>query len=144
MAELTDTSVKTSPQIYVVGVAFILFHVAALGVFYTGVSTPALIVLAASYFVRGFGITAGYHRLLAHRSFQTSRFVQFLFAFAGCQAFQGGIIRQHYQICQLSRTNRADVPGNPDHFGPMTGGGAQHLTRRQSTTGQCRHLPRVA
>ncbi len=90
MAELTDTTVKTSPQIYVVGVAFVLFHVAALGVFYTGVSTPALIVLAASYFVRGFGITAGYHRLLAHRSFQTSRFVQFLFAFAGCQAFQGG------------------------------------------------------
>ena len=65
-------------------------HLGCLGVFYTGVSTPAIIVLVSSYFVRGLGITGGYHRLLAHRSFKTSRVVQFLFALAGCQCLEGG------------------------------------------------------
>jgi stearoyl-CoA desaturase (delta-9 desaturase) len=42
------------------------------------------------YLIRGFGVTAGFHRLLAHRSFQTSRPLQFLFALAGSLAMQGG------------------------------------------------------
>ena len=41
---------------------------------------------------RGLGITAGYHRLLAHRSFKTNRFIQFVLAFAGSLAVQGGPI----------------------------------------------------
>ena len=90
MAEISANNGRTSPQVYVVAVAFVLFHVVSLSVFYVGVSIPALIVLVVSYFTRGFGITAGYHRLLAHRSFQTGRVVQFLLALAGCFAIQGG------------------------------------------------------
>ena len=90
MAEISANNGRASPQVYVVAVAFVLFHVVSLSVFYVGVSIPALIVLVASYFTRGFGITAGYHRLLAHRSYQTGRVVQFLLALGGCFAIQGG------------------------------------------------------
>jgi stearoyl-CoA desaturase (delta-9 desaturase) len=44
----------------------------------------------ALYAVRMFGLTAGYHRYFAHRSFRTSRPVQFLFALLGTLAVQKG------------------------------------------------------
>lgn len=79
-------------QVGVIAVAVVMvgFHIASLGVIFTGVSVPALVVAGALYLFRGLGITAGYHRLLAHRSFQTSRFMQFMMALAGCLAIQGG------------------------------------------------------
>lgn len=76
--------------VYAVAVVMLGFHLGALCVFFTGVSVPTLIVAGTLYIVRGLGITAGYHRLLAHRSFQTSRAMQFLLAVAGCLAMQGG------------------------------------------------------
>lgn len=74
----------------VVAIVMVGFHIGALGAFFTGVSTPTLIVAAVLYVFRGLGITAGYHRLLAHRSFQTSRPLQFVLALAGSLAVQGG------------------------------------------------------
>ncbi len=73
-----------------VAVVMVGFHIGSLGVLFTGVSVPTLIVAGFLYLFRGLGITAGYHRLLAHRSFQTSRFMQFMMALAGCLAIQGG------------------------------------------------------
>jgi len=40
--------------------------------------------------VLGLGITAGFHRCLAHRAFKTSRVLQFLLASVGCAALQKG------------------------------------------------------
>ncbi len=77
-------------QAKVVIAGMVLFHIAALGVFFVGVSAAAVWTTVALYLFRGFGVTAGFHRLLAHRSFQTSRPVQFLFALAGSLAIQGG------------------------------------------------------
>jgi stearoyl-CoA desaturase (delta-9 desaturase) len=43
------------------------------------------------YFVTGLGITAGYHRLWAHRSYNASVPLQYILAFAGAGAVQGSI-----------------------------------------------------
>jgi len=67
-----------------------IFHLGCLGALWTGVSPAALAVALILYLVRGFGVTAGYHRLLAHRSFRAGRPVQFLLALAGSLATQGG------------------------------------------------------
>jgi stearoyl-CoA desaturase (delta-9 desaturase) len=40
--------------------------------------------------VRGFCMSAGYHRYFAHRSFKTSRCMQFLLAAGGCTTLRGG------------------------------------------------------
>jgi len=45
-----------------------------------------------SYFWHGFGITAGYHRLLAHRSFRCPKLVEYFFILAGYLAFEGSPI----------------------------------------------------
>jgi stearoyl-CoA desaturase (delta-9 desaturase) len=90
MAEVTQDIPSARPQIWSVIIGMSAFHLACLGVFYTGVSTTALVVAFAMYTIRGVGVTAGFHRLLAHRSFKTSRPVQFILALAGTLAVEGG------------------------------------------------------
>jgi len=77
-------------QAYIVMFAMLLFHLGCLGVFYTGVSIESFTVFLIRFLIIGSGITIGYHRLLAHRSFTTSRFMQFIFALNGTMAIQGG------------------------------------------------------
>jgi stearoyl-CoA desaturase (Delta-9 desaturase) len=45
------------------------------------------------FLLTGGGITVGYHRLFTHRSFETSRVVQFLLAVFGSMAVQGPLLR---------------------------------------------------
>src|SRR5947209_1412966 len=69
---------------------FVLMHVACILVIWTGISRIAVITCLLSYLVRMFGITAGYHRYFSHRTFQTSRFFQFVLACLGASAAQQG------------------------------------------------------
>ncbi len=83
--------------------AFVLLHAGCLGVFWVGWSWAAVAVAVALYLVRMFAITGFYHRYFSHRSFQTSRFMQFLFAALGSSAIQRGPLwwashhRAHHQ-----------------------------------------------
>ncbi len=70
--------------------ALIGVHLGALAVFWTGVSLPALVALAVVYWIQIFGVSAGYHRYFAHRSFRTSRAFQFVLAYLGAAAAQMG------------------------------------------------------
>ena len=78
-------------------------------VFFVGASAAALIATLVYYVIRGFGITAGFHRLLAHRSFRTSRAVQFALALFGSLAIQGGPLwwvahhRSHHRYTETDR-----------------------------------------
>jgi stearoyl-CoA desaturase (delta-9 desaturase) len=65
------------------------FHLACLGVIWVGVSPIAFGVALALYIVRAFGVTAGFHRLLAHGAFKCGRGVQFALALLGSLASQG-------------------------------------------------------
>jgi stearoyl-CoA desaturase (delta-9 desaturase) len=63
-----------------------------------------------------FGITAGYHRYFAHRSFKTSRWFQFVLACLGCSALQKGPLwwaahhRHHHRFSDEK----------PDRHSPVT------------------------
>nr|MBA3570247.1 fatty acid desaturase [Pyrinomonadaceae bacterium] len=69
---------------------FLFMHLACLLVIWTGVSTVAVGTCLALYVTRMFAITAGFHRLFAHRAYVTGRLFQFLIAFAGTAAYQKG------------------------------------------------------
>jgi stearoyl-CoA desaturase (delta-9 desaturase) len=49
-------------------------------------------IAAVMYLMTAVGITVGFHRLLTHRSFQTARPVEYLFAVLGSMAVQGPVI----------------------------------------------------
>ncbi|MGO4550738.1 acyl-CoA desaturase [Lysobacter sp. 2RAF19] len=69
---------------------FIALHVACIGVAWVGVSATAAWTAAALYVVRMFALTGFYHRYFAHRTFRTSRAVQFAFALLGAASVQRG------------------------------------------------------
>ncbi len=83
--------------------AFVLLHAGCLAVWWVGWSWTAVAVAVALYWVRMFAITGFYHRYFSHRSFQTSRPMQFLFAVLGSSAAQRGPLwwayhhREHHQ-----------------------------------------------
>jgi len=70
-----------------------------------------LIVFAILYTATGFGVTVGFHRLLTHRSFKTTRPLRTLFAVLGSAAIEGPVIswvadhRKHHTF--------SDRPGDP-------------------------------
>lgn len=71
---------------------FFLIHIGALGVFFTPFSWSMVWLCLALFWMRMFGITAGYHRYFSHRSFKTSRFFQFLLAVIGTTSLQKGVL----------------------------------------------------
>ncbi|HKS41310.1 MAG TPA: acyl-CoA desaturase [Blastocatellia bacterium] len=85
-AYVEDLSGTFSPKT----IPFILMHIACFTVIFVGVSLPAVLLCLGLYAIRMFGLTAGYHRYFSHRTFKTSRFVQFLFALLGTMAVQKG------------------------------------------------------
>lgn len=82
---------------------FVFLHVGCLAVIWVGWSWTAVAVAAALYFVRMFAITGFYHRYFSHRTFRTSRAMQFLFAALGNTSVQRGALwwasvhRHHHQ-----------------------------------------------
>jgi stearoyl-CoA desaturase (Delta-9 desaturase) len=51
-----------------------------------------LALFAGMYVLTGLGITVGFHRLLTHRSFQTHKATEYVFATLGSMAVQGPVI----------------------------------------------------
>jgi stearoyl-CoA desaturase (Delta-9 desaturase) len=86
-------------------IPFFAVHGVALWTLVRGPFSWGLVGLAAaSYAVRIFGITAGYHRYLSHRAYKTSRAFQFLLALLGTFATQKGPLwwaahhRDHHRL----------------------------------------------
>ncbi|MGB1661197.1 MAG: acyl-CoA desaturase [Planctomycetota bacterium] len=71
---------------------FWLSHLALISLYWVGVSPVAIGLCVLFYFVRMFGITGFYHRYFSHRTFRTSRVVQFLGAVLGASSAQRGPI----------------------------------------------------
>lgn len=69
---------------------FVLIHAACFCVIWVGWSPTAVAVAVALYALRMFAITGFYHRYFSHRTFQTSRPAQFVFAIIGASAVQRG------------------------------------------------------
>lgn len=96
--------------------------VAAAALFWNRLVSPLdLFIAAVMYLLTAIGITVGYHRLLTHRSFQTAKPLEYLFAVLGSMAVQGPVIswvadhRKHH-----AHTDRDGDPHSP-HVGQ--GGG---------------------
>ena len=67
-------------------------HLACLGALVTGVRAWDLALCALLYLVRMFGVTAGYHRYFAHRSYKTSRAGQLALALIAMSSGQRGVL----------------------------------------------------
>lgn len=106
-----------SPRYIAFVLPLILLHLGCGLVLLTGVTGPALAVFFVSSTIQIFGITVGYHRLLAHRSFKTSRALQFVFALFGVLAGQNGPLwwvghhRHHHRYADLEHDTHSPNRG---------------------------------
>ncbi|KAI9444254.1 delta9-fatty acid desaturase [Lactarius indigo] len=65
--------------------------IALYGAFTTKLRRETAVFAVIYYFITGWGITAGYHRLWAHRSYNASKPLQYFLAIAGAGAVEGSI-----------------------------------------------------
>src|SRR5690348_10705995 len=56
------------------------------------VDVTDLAIFLVAYLLCGFGITIGYHRMLTHRGFQTSKPMEYAWAVLGSMALQGSVM----------------------------------------------------
>jgi stearoyl-CoA desaturase (Delta-9 desaturase) len=95
---------------------FALMHLGCLAVFFVEFNWKVVVLCLGLYAIRMFGLTAGFHRYFSHRSYKTSRPVQFLMALLGTSALQKGPLwwaahhRRHHKY--------SDQPG--DIHSPIT------------------------
>jgi stearoyl-CoA desaturase (Delta-9 desaturase) len=83
-----------------------------------GFSWTHLFIMAGMYLATGLGITVGFHRLFTHKSFETYKPLQALFAVLGSMAVEGPVFRwvaQHRQHHQHS--DEAMDPHSPHLHG---------------------------
>jgi len=99
---------------------FIAVHIACLAVLWVGVSRLALEIAGGLYVLRMFAITGFYHRYFAHRTFRTSRALQFAFACIGASSVQRGPLwwAAHHRNHHINADTASD-PHSPQVHGFM-------------------------
>jgi stearoyl-CoA desaturase (delta-9 desaturase) len=87
-----------------------------------GLSAVDLGVLALMYAITGVGVTAGFHRLFSHRSFDAPRPVRALLAIAGCMAIEGPLVtwvadhRRHHAFSDREGDPHSPNGGEPESY----------------------------
>lgn len=130
-ADLDGKSASRAGQIdWLRTVPYLGMHLACLAVFWVGWSPVAVLVAVLAYAVRMIAITGFYHRYFSHRSFKTSRPVQFVFGLIGAASVQRGPIwwaahhRHHHVVSE-----RPEDPHSPVQHGFWHSHTAWFLTR---------------
>jgi stearoyl-CoA desaturase (delta-9 desaturase) len=114
---------------------FIGMHLACFGVIWVGVSFTAVMVAIALYAIRMIAITGFYHRYFSHRTFKTSRAVQFIFAVLGSMSVQRGPLwwaahhRHHH-----AHSDRPDDSHSPHQHGFLWSHMGWFMNRRNFAT----------
>jgi stearoyl-CoA desaturase (Delta-9 desaturase) len=121
MGEMTTT--EKAANLGAVVIPF-LATIAAIALLWNSLVNPAdLAIAAVMYLLTAVGVTVGFHRLLTHRSFQTSKPLEYTFAVLGSMAVQGPAIswvadhRKHH-----AHTDEEGDPHSP-HVGHGDGVG---------------------
>jgi stearoyl-CoA desaturase (delta-9 desaturase) len=99
----------TDDVAYPSSIMFVLVHLGCFAVFWVGMTERAAALGVALYLLRMFAVTAGYHRYFAHRSFRTSRVLQFVLAVLAQTSGQRGSLwwasmhRRHHKYADTTR-----------------------------------------
>jgi stearoyl-CoA desaturase (delta-9 desaturase) len=119
MGEMSKT--EKAVNLGAVVIPFIATLTAIVLLWNSWVTAADLIIAAVMYLLTAIGITVGFHRLLTHRSFQTSKPIEYTFAILGSMAVQGPVIswvadhRKHH-----AHTDEEGDPHSP-HVSPDGG-----------------------
>lgn len=77
---------------WVTSIPYFALHAVCFAAFFVEFHWEYVLIAVASYYVRMFGVTAGYHRYFSHRAYKTNRFFQFCLAFLAQTSIQKGVL----------------------------------------------------
>jgi len=99
-------------------IPFVLLHLGCIAVFFVPFRWSWLELMLATYALRMFGITAGYHRYFSHRSYKLGRGCQFLMAFLAETSGQKGVLwwAAHHRV------HHRHADQDPDIHSPLKHG----------------------
>ena len=131
----------------IVGVPFLALAVAVVRFWGRGIGLRDVLLAVTLYFLTGHGMSIGFHRLLAHKSFIASRPLKLVVVAAGSMAFEGGPIgwvanhRRHHVFADT-----VDDPHSPHHHGGELDGAVEGpLARpRRMVVHRTKHLAAAA
>jgi len=91
--DIRDGIVEVWPRLHWVNIVFVVVVpiLAFIGARYVTLTTPTLIWSLIYYVFSGLGITAGYHRLFAHRAYEAHPSVMALMILMGTAALEGSV-----------------------------------------------------
>jgi len=104
------------------GTFLVIAHVAAIAAFFFW-SWPAIITAVVFYAIAGLGVGMGYHRLLTHRSYKVSKFVEYFLVTCATMSLEGGPI----QWVVTHRIHHANSDREGDPHTPRDGGWWAHI-----------------
>ena len=113
----------TQPVVWVTAFVIVAFHIGALAALFFFSWKAFLLAMVLWWVAGGLGVGVGYHRLLTHRGYKTSKWMEYLLTVCGTLALEGGPIfwvathRQHHQ--------NTDKEGDP--HSPREGGFWAHV-----------------
>jgi stearoyl-CoA desaturase (delta-9 desaturase) len=120
------------------------FHIMAIGALFTFSWANLLAFLATWWIAGSWGIGMGYHRLLTHRGFKTSKFIEYFLTFCGTLGLQSGAInwvtthRIHHGFTETDKDPHSPRNGTYwAHMGWIFRGTAQN----QDEATQMRYAP---
>jgi stearoyl-CoA desaturase (Delta-9 desaturase) len=114
---------------------FIALHLGCLAVFWVGWSWFAVQTAIGLYLIRMFAITGIYHRYFSHRTFRTSRWVQYGFALLGAASAQRGPL--WWAANHRNHHRESDTPADPHspiHHGFFWSHAGWFMSRRHYAT----------
>jgi len=110
VGQLVTTLVVFGPLVGVLGMA--------VGLLGPRATIPDIVLAASLFFLSGHGVSVGFHRLFAHRSFRAARWLKIILAVVGSFAVEGSVNswvanhRRHHAY-----TDRPGDPHSPFEYG---------------------------
>jgi fatty-acid desaturase len=108
----------TQPIVWITFLVMIAFHLGAVAALFMFSWKPFLLAVFLGWLAGGFGIGMGYHRLLTHRGYKTSKWMEYLLTICATLTLEGGPIfwvathRMHHQ-----NTDKEGDPHSPNDGG---------------------------
>jgi fatty-acid desaturase len=113
-------------------VFMVLFHLGAIAAFFMFKWQALVVAIFIWWISASLGAGMGFHRLLTHRGYKTSRFVEYFLTVCGTLTLEGGPI--YWVVTHRLHHAHADAPGDPHT--PRDGGWWSHMGWILSGTAQ--------
>lgn len=130
----TDTSAKRGRGIsWNTSVFMTLFHIGAIAALFTFKWQALVVALVLWWVSASLGVGMGFHRLLTHRGYKTSKLVEYFLTVCGTLALEGGPI--YWVVTHRIHHAHSDAPGLDPHT-PRDGRWWSHMGWILSGTAQ--------